>query len=63
MQPIYMVDKTAPGMAFARRYEADPRDSLTVRPQMDDDERGYLDKALSDEAATAVSFYRQPDSD
>jgi hypothetical protein len=46
-----------PGMAFAMRGEADPRDSSSVRPYMDPQERIELYQALDDGARAAVAYY------
>jgi hypothetical protein len=63
MQPAAYVERTTPGMALARRYEADPRESSIVRPEMDDAERKYLNDALSAEAEEAIAFYKRPQQD
>ena len=63
MQPVAYLERTTPGMALARRYEADPRESSVVRPEMDDAERQYLNDALNAEAVEAIAYYQAPSPD
>lgn len=48
-----------PGMVFAFRSEADPREASAVRPTMDDSEREEFYRALQEESDAADLCYTE----